>query len=387
MVEKENKIEVITKRDGTEVAFNIDAIEMAIGNAASEVGEIVDAELLAEKVVKRLKGDSVTVEQVQDACVHVLMVSKYKNVAEGYIKHRAERDNIREGKVSVFKDIDDFLNGDNEEVSRENSNKQADQLVTHRDLVAGIVSKHLANSSIPNEILNLHEKGALHCHDKDYFISKGMHNCGVYDFEYMLKHGVKLGDVEIESPKSISTAANVSCQIFSKISGSSYGGQSMHEFDQVLKPYAESSLEKIRKIQTKYNLPDEFVWETLRKEIYDACQTFIYQIQTVTSSNGQSAFTSISLSLSTDPLCKMIKEEYLKCHTNGIGENHKSPIFPKVLYFVEDGVNLKKGDPNYEEFRLALNCSSKHLYPDYIMAPNNREMSGGSENVITPMGA
>ncbi len=385
-MDKGYNLGTVVKRDGEVVAFDIHSIETAIHNSAVESGEVLDVEMLAEKVVSKFKGDSATVEELQDTVVRVLMVSKYKSTAEAYVAYRAKRSAVRDNKSKVFIDIDNFLNGENEEVSRENSNKTAEQLVSHRDLIAGIVSKHVADSTIPKDIQALHEAGAIHCHDKDYFISKGMHNCGVYDFETMLREGVKLGDVEIESPNSVSTAANVSCQIFSKISGSSYGGQSMHEFDNVMLPYVEKSLQKLKDMQAKYDITEEFVEEALRKEVYAACQTLIYQIQTVTSPNGQAAFSSISLSLSTNPLCKLIKEEYLKCHMKGIGPNGKTPIFPKVLYFVEDGVNLVEGDPNYEEFQLAVECSSKHMYPDFIMAPNNREMTGGSKNVITPMG-
>lgn len=381
----ENKIEVIVKRDGGIAAFDINKIAEAIYAASIDAKVELDAEVLAEKVMCKL-GKEPTVEDVQDATVLTLMNSRYKKVAEFYIKHRTRRDDIREGKSPILADIARFLDGSDETHAKENSNKSADQIVSHRDLVAGILSKHMMKTIFDEDVYESHKSGAIHINDGDYVISKGIHNCGVYNFEYMLANGVKLGDVDVETPKSIGTAANVSCQIFSKISGSSYGGQSMHEFDVVMKPYAEKSLTKLKKEQEKYKLPDEYVETSLRKAIYDACQTFIYQIQTVTSNNGQSSFAAISLSLSTDPMCKMIKEEYLKCHMQGIGENHKVPIFPKVLYFVEEGVNLNKGDENYEEFQLALECSSKMLYPDYVMAPNNRKMTGNSENVVTSMG-
>lgn len=376
----------VLKRDGTEDTFCENKIYDAIYEASKACGQTCDVETLTHKVISRLKTEIAPVEVIQDEVVHVLMVSKYKAVAEEYIKYRAARDQVREGKSPILDDISQFLEGTDETHIKENSNKSAEQIVSHRDLIAGILSKHMMKTILDEDVYTAHKKGAIHVHDGDYMISKGIHNCGVYDFPTMLANGVKLGDVEVETPKSVGTAANVACQIFSKISGSSYGGQSMHEFDQVMRPYVEKSLNKIKKVQEKYNLPEEYVEETLRKDIYDACQTFIYQIQTVTSNNGQSSFAAISLSLSTDPLCKMIKEEYLKCHTQGIGKDHKVPIFPKVLYFVEDGVNLNKGDENYDEFQLALKCSSKMLYPDYIMAPNNRTMTGDSENVITSMG-
>lgn len=382
----------VIKRDGTEKPFNNELIFNAVKQAAlrSNLSQEESSNLaatIASKLTKKFEKDERTsVEDIQDSVEKSLMQSAYKDVARSYIEYRHDRDNARIGKSKLFEDIDNFLNGEDESLTKENSNKSAEQLVSHRDLVTGIVSKHLAKNHIPKDIIELHNKGAIHIHDLDYFISKGISNCGVYDFEYMLANGVKLGDVEIESPKSIGTAANVTCQIFSKISGSSYGGQSLHEFDNVMKPYALLSLEKLKSEQRKYGLPEKYIYEKLRKEIYDACQTFIYQIQTVTSNNGQSSFAAISLSLSTDPICKMIKEEYLKCHMNGIGKDHKTPIFPKVLYFVEDGINLNKEDPNYNEFKLAMECSTKQMYPDYIMAPNNRKMTGDSENVITSMG-
>ena len=380
-----NKIETITGRDGTVSVFCEDKIAEAIYAASVDAGEEVEVETIVRKVVGKLSKDP-SVEEVQDAVSHFLMTSRYKTTAESFIAYRALRNEVREGKSAILLDIANSLNGSDDTHTKENSNKDSEQIVSHRDLVAGIVSKHMMKSILGEDVYNAHKKGAIQCHDGDYLISKGIHNCGVYDFKTMLANGVKLGDVEVETPKSVGTAANVACQIFSKISGSSYGGQSMHEFDQVMKPYAEKSLIKITKLRAKYNLPEEFVEETLRKDIYDACQTFIYQIQTVTSNNGQSSFAAISLSLSSDPICKMIKEEYLKCHMQGIGANHKVPIFPKVLYFVEDGVNLNKGDINYEEFQLALKCSSKMYYPDFIMSPNNRVMTGDSKNVVTSMG-
>lgn len=382
---------IVTKRDGQEVEFKSHLIFDAVYKAAQSTGysdyeSHGIADLTTMKVVSKLpKKEKLDVEEIQDVVQHTLMVSKYKKVAEHYISYRKGRDIKREEKSSLIKALGGFLNLTEDTYARENVNKDPVQIVTHRDLIAGIVSKQHAKNILPKHIYEAHEKGILHLHDQDYLITKSIHNCGVYNFEYMLANGVKLGDVEIESPKSVGTAANVMCQILAKISGSSYGGQSVHEFDKVMKPYVEKSLEKLRIKQQKYNLSEEYVQDSLRKEVYDACQLVLYQVQTVSSPNGQSSFFSMSLSLSTDPICKMIKEEYLRCHTNGIGPNHKSPIFPKVLYFVEEGVNLNEGDPNYEEFQMALTCSSKHLYPDYVFAPNNRKMTGFSD-VVTPMG-
>jgi len=378
-------VQYIIKRDGVTEVFCESKLYDAIYSASKACDQACDVEALTHKVISRLKGEVVSVEDVQDTVVHCLMTSKYKLVASEYIKHRSERSLKREMKGDLYKDLQGLLDQTDDEHARANANKAPEQIVSHRDLIAGVVSKQYAKIILPDRVKEAHQKGLVWSHDGDYLISKGIHNCGVYDFEYMLANGVKLGDVEIESPKSVGTAANVICQILSKISGSSYGGQSLHEFDQVLKPYVEKSLDKLRNKQKLYSLPEDYIQEVLRKEVYDACQLVIYQVQTVSSPNGQSSFYSMSLSLSTDPICKMIKEEYLKCHTEGIGPKKQTPIFPKVIYFVEKGVNMDKGDPNYEEYQLALKCTSKRMYPDYVMAPNNRVMTG-SEKMTTPMG-
>lgn len=381
----------VVKRDGREVEWDSRLIFNAVNKAAKAAGMLDQdahscAEVTRSKVVSHIKKEKVSVDEIQDMVEKSLMGSKWKNVAKEYIQFRHDRDMVREDSSDLYKSLSGFLSGTDETYARENANKSATELNTHRDLIAGIVSKHSAKKILPKEVVDSVEKGEIHVHDADYILSKGITNCGVYDFANMLKYGVTLGDVDIEQPKNVQTAANVMCQILCKISGLTYGGQSVHEFDKVLQPYALKTKHKLEEEQKKWGLPDKWLNGKLRKVIYDACQTFLYQSSTCTSPNGQSSFCSISLSLSTDPICKIIKEEYLKCHMDGLGKDHKTPIFPKVLYFVENGTNLQDNDPNHEEFNLALKCSTKRMYPDYISAVNNRKMTGGSQNVISPMG-
>jgi ribonucleoside-triphosphate reductase (formate) len=396
MKDTQSKNLQVLKRDGAVVDFCSDRLYKAVCEASKSTGySEEDSALISvevgDKVINKIlnvakKSVALPVEDIQDMVEVSLMSSRYKDIAKHYISYRHDRDKYRDENGKLYKSLQGFLTLSDDTYARENSNKQPEQIVTHRDLLAGIVSKQYAGTIIPKHIMKEHNLGRIHVHDTDYLISAGIHNCGVYNFEYLLKNGMKLGDVSIESPKSVGTAANIICQALCKISGSSYGGQSIHEFDNLLRPYVLRSLDKLKKKQKRFNLPDEFVEESLRKEVYDACQLVIYQVQTVSSPNGQASFFSMSLSLSTDPTCKMIKEEYLKCHMKGIGPFNETPIFPKVLYFVEDGVNLNEGDPNFDEFQLALQCSSKRMYPDYIMAPNNRKMTGGSKKLVTPMG-
>lgn len=384
----------VIKRDNTVVDFDHHRIENAITQAASRSKEELDIKGLTCAVLNTLHhkinskdlSDHVSVEEIQDVIIDLLINFKMNETAKEFISYRRERSLAREQKNDLTQALNGFLDETDDTYRKENANKAATELSTHRDLIAGIVSKQIAKHILPRHVVESIERGELHVHDLDYILSRGITNCGVYDFPYMLAHGVKLGDVDIESPKNVQTAANVMCQILCKISGVTYGGQSVHEFDQVLRPYVLKTKAKLEMEQKEWGLPDEWLDQKLHKAVYDACQTFLYQSTTCTSPNGQASFCSISLSLAVDPICKLVKEEYLKCHMNGLGAKHKTPIFPKVLYFAENGVNLNEGDPNYDEFQLAIKCSTERMYPDYISAVNNRRMTGGSENVISPMG-
>ena len=387
---KEKILKVVTqviKRDGVIAQFDNNRIYLAIQKAANAASQTVEnIEDLVSKITSKFEGkEQVTVEDIQNAVEHTLLVSKYKETAKKYIEYRHERDLARQAKSKLMQDVEGFLSQVSDEFVKENANKAAGLVPTHRDLLAGILSKNYAAQILPKEVYEAHKLGKIHMHDLDYIVTPSIHNCGVYNFDDMLTNGYHLNDAKLESPKSVGIATTQLSQVFSQISGASYGGQSCHKYDELLRPYAIKSLEKLQAEAKEYNLPDEWVWKKLRKEIYDAHQTFIYQISTISGPNGQSSFCTISLSLSTDPICKMIKEEYFKCHMAGLGKDGRTSIFPKVIYFLEEGINLNKEDPNYEEFKLAMKCSAKRLYPDYIMAPNNRKMTGAND-VISNMG-
>lgn len=377
----------VIKRDGVVAQFDNNRIYLAIQKAANAASQTIEnIEDLVSKITSKFEGkEQVTVEDIQSAVEHTLLVSKYKETAKKYIEYRHERDLARQAKSKLMRDVEGFLSQSSDEFIKENANKSAGIVPTHRDLLAGIMSKNFAAQILPKDVYEAHSIGAIHVSDLDYLITPSIHNCGVYNFEDMLANGYHLNDAKLDSPKSIGIATTQLSQVFSQISGASYGGQSCHKYDELLRPYAIKSLEKLQIEAKEYNLPEEWVWKKLRKEIYDAHQTFIYQISTISGPNGQSSFSTISLSMSDDPICRMIKEEYLKCHMAGLGKDGRTSIFPKVIYFLEEGINLNEGDPLYEEFQLALECTAKRFYPNYIMAPNNRKMTGAPD-VITNMG-
>lgn len=395
---------LVVKRDGRKVGFATKYITDAILMAAARTGNpIPDLGHVIANIEKKLEGkEEIHVEAIQDIVEKALMNSKYKDVAKEYISYRKERDIAREGGSKLLKDIEEFINQSSDEFLKENANKEAGVVSTHRDLLAGILSKHIAITQLlPKDVAEAHLRGVIHFHDADYFLSP-LTNCQNCDYEDMLEHGFKIGDAQISKPKSIGVATTILTQIAQAVSSSQYGGQSHAHIDKGLAQYVKASEDKLKKESTDIaiSLGDEnsqwlnntwikdWVHEKLQKEVYDAMQSLLYQINTLTTSNGQSPFITISLGLDTSYYGRMITEQYLKVHLEGIGENKATPVFPKVVFFLEDGINLKEGDANYDLKKLAIQCSTKRIYPDYISVPKNKEITGVSEQAlpVTPMG-
>lgn len=401
----------VRKRDGRIEDWNGEKIVVAVSKSLKESGEkIPDEGGLIEKIKNACLKNADTDNTIHVAELHkivemTLMKSKCKLTARKYIEYRSQRDMQRLRTSQIMKEVNGLNNESDPDVLNQNANKASRILSTHRDFLAGIISKECAKEFMTDEIRMAHGI-KIYCHDQDYALTPGLHNCGIYDYGTMLKDGFRLGNADIEPPKSIGTACTVLSQIASTISSSSYGGQTMHRFSEMLRPYAIKSLKKqLRKesvafknvrdrIRDKVNRSElravqkdfqKIAWGNFRKEVYDAMQTFIYQINTICGTNGQSAFCAISLYPSTDKICRLITEEYFKCHMNGLGAEHRTPVFPKVLYFVESGKNLEQDTENYDELCLAIECSTKRMYPDYIMVDSNKKMTGCSD-VMSAMG-
>jgi anaerobic ribonucleoside-triphosphate reductase len=381
----------VIKRDGRTEAFDFDRIIEAIDKASARTNEEPDIDFLVGVVEDIMdmrfcwKDSTITVQEIHEIVEDVLM-RHAPEVAREYIKHRQERDIAREGSSKLLKDIEAFIDQSSEEYLRENANKSAGVVSTHRDLLAGIMSKHFALTQIlPKDVVEAHVKGAIHVHDNDYCLSP-LTNCLLVNYEDMLENGFKIGDASIEKPKSIGTACTILTQIAQAVSSSTYGGQSHAHIDSGLKQYAVMTYSKYWDEARKYSLPFTWVTESTKKAVYDAMQSLLYQVNTLTTSNGQSPFITISLGLDTDYFGRMITEQYLKVHMKGIGKEEATPVFPKVVFFLQEGVNMNPGDPNYDLKQLAIECSSKRIYPDYIAVPKNKEISGVESIPVTPMG-
>lgn len=382
----------VIKRDGCEEIFDSLKIKAAVEAALFSAGKINNEKIsksIVEKVVKAIGNvETISVEDIHKLVENTLMCSKTtRDAARKYIEFRHDRDNFREGKGKLYSDISGFLDQSAEEFTRENANKPANLVNSHRDLLAGILSKHVAVSQIlPKGLANWHNEGYGHIHDLDYLISP-LTNCCLVNYRDMLENGFKIGNAKIEKPKSIGVATTVLTQIIQAVASSQYGGQTCAHIDEGLKQYAELTYLKNKKILNEVGCYDEVkVMHMTDQDIYDAMQTLLYQVNTLMSVNGQSPFITISLGLDTSVFGRMITKNYFKVHTGGLGKDCVTPVFPKVVFFLKDGVNMKEGDPNYDLKQLAMNCCVERIYPDFISVPLNKEVTGSSDGKVTSMG-
>lgn len=379
----------VLKRDGSTEEFNENKLRTAIKLSAASAGEVLNAadlDVIVNRIQDKLHDEVLQIENIQTVVENVLMASKYKNIARSYIQYRHDRDKIREGKSKLFEDINSFLEQRNKDLTNENANKDAKCVNTHRDLLAGILSKHTAiNQILPEHIAKWHQEGYGHFHDLDYLISP-LTNCCLINYRDMLENGFKIGNASIEKPKSFSVACTVITQIVQAVSSSQYGGQSLAHIDYGLEPYVEASYNKLLEQQKEFELSDEYINKVLEKEVYDGCQTLLYQINSLISVSGQCPFVTISLGLNTSWFGKLITKSYLEVHKKGLGKDGITPIFPKVIFFLEEGTNMKTEDPNYDMKVLAMETAAKRIYPDFISVPLNRKVTGSTAEPVTSMG-
>ncbi len=388
----------VIKRDGTTCDFDRKKIAVAIGKANSAVDfedRITDAQITAivDDIASRHRM-RVLVEDIQDMVEEKLMELQKYQLMKAYILYRYERALIRKANTTD-ESILSLIRNSNKDVMEENSNKNARTASTQRDLIAGEVSKDLTKRILlPEHISKAHEEGAIHFHDADYFLQP-IFNCCLINIKDMLENGTVMNGKMIESPKSFQTACTITTQIIASVASSQYGGQSVNiaHLGKYLRRTKNKYVEQCDKEfgatlddATKKHFVDMRVKEALKAGV----QTIQYQINTLMTTNGQSPFVTLFLYLDEkDEYIEenaMIIEEILKQRYEGI-KNEKgvfvTPAFPKLIYVLDENNCLKGGKYDYLT-RLAVKCSSKRLYPDYISAKKMRENYEG--NVFSPMG-
>lgn len=389
---------IVIKRDGQEVNYNRSKIIVAIGKANEEVPEeerISNQEI--EEIVSYVetrKRKRILVEDIQDIIEQKLMALGKFDLAKRYIVYRYTRELVRRANTTDDS-ILSLIKNSNKEVMEENSNKNATAASTQRDLIAGEVSKDLTKRLLlPEKIAKAHEEGILHFHDADYFVQP-IFNCCLINIQDMLDNGTVMNGKLIESPKSFQVACTVMTQIISAVASSQYGGQSVDL--KHLGKYLRKSHDKYEKAY-RAHFGDEFdddtieklVQDRLKDELKSGVQTIQYQINTLMTTNGQSPFVTLFLNLDENNEYieenAMIVEEILRQRLEGI-KNEKgvyvTPAFPKLIYVLDENNCLKGGKYDYIT-KLAVKCSAKRMYPDYISAKKMRENYEG--NVFSCMG-
>ncbi len=382
MGEKEYKLNVVVKRDGEEVAADVHSIEMAISNAASESGELLDAEVLADKVMGKFKGDSATVEEVQDQVVRTLMTSKFKKTAECYVAYRTRRDMVREMKEDLFVDIDSLINQNGAELLTENANRDARIIPTVKSLVAESVGKHYARKyMLPKEVIEAHDSGDIHVHDLGEFLYP-MFNCMLIDLETMLKGGFSMGNAKVESPSNILTACSVAAQVVTAVGSHIYGGNTLPNLDKTFKPYVEKTYNKHYEFAVEneevFGIKDKDAYAKLmtKTDCVNGIQSLYYQVNTIVSSQGQTVFCTFTCGDGVSWEERLIQECILRQQMEGLGKEKSTFVFPKLVFQVRKGVNFEEDSPNYDMFQLASECSSKRLYPDALFMDTLQEKVG-----------
>lgn len=388
----------VIKRDNSVCDFDRKKIAIAI----SKANQAVDVEeRITDKQIESIVDDiasrhrlRVLVEDIQDMVEEKLMEMQKYQLMKAYMIYRYERALIRKANTTD-ESILSLIKNSNKDVMEENSNKNARTASTQRDLIAGEVSKDLTRRLLlPKHISKAHDEGAIHFHDADYFLQP-IFNCCLINIKDMLENGTVMNGKMIESPKSFQTACTITTQIIASVASSQYGGQSVNIAH--LGKYLRRTRDKyVQQCEEQFgNTIDEktknsFVDMRVKESLKAGVQTIQYQINTLMTTNGQSPFVTLFMYLDeNDEYIEenaMIIEEILKQRYQGI-KNEKgvyvTPAFPKLIYVLDENNCLKGGKYDYLT-RLAVKCSSKRLYPDYISAKKMRENYEG--NVFSPMG-
>ena len=368
----------IVKRDGHIVDYDPEKIRIAIGKANNEVKgkDKVSKEQIEEiiKYIEELNKKRILVEDIQDIIEEKLMALGKYTLAKKYITYRYTRELVRKANTTD-KSIKELIEGENEYWNSENSNKNAEVVTTQRDYLAGITSTDITRRFLlPEDIVEAHDKGIIHFHDADYFAQNALHNCELINLDDMLQNGTVINGVMIEKPHRFITAATIATQIILAVTSSSYGGATVSLTH--LAPFVRLSYEKYLKKYQERNLSEEeckkFAMQDTKKEVEDGVQTFNYQVNSMTNTNGQAPFLSVCMYLGETDEYKdelaMVIEEFLKQRILGF-KNEKgvyiTPAFPKLLYVLEED-NIREGTKYWYLTKLAAECTAKRMVPDYI---------------------
>lgn len=391
MIRSDKMCKTVIKRDGTKVKFERAKIGKAILKAYNEVysdTSDINAELASDictDVCRKLETMSeFSVEDIQDI-VETTLMDYDRNVAKAYIKYRYKRSLVRQSNTTD-KSILELIDGVNDYWNNENSNKNATLATTQRDYLAGITSTDISQRFLlPSDVVEAHKQGIIHFHDMDYF-AEHISNCCLVNLEDMLQNGTMINKVKIEKPHRLITATTIATQIITAVASSQYGGTSITLTH--LAPFVRDSyiyhLNKYKDRGLDYDKSVEFARLDTKKEIEDSVQTFNYQINSMSTTNGQTPFLTVFMYLGEtneykEELAALIKE-FIKQRILGLkNENgvYVTPAFPKLIYVLEED-NIRKGSKYWDITIEAAKCTAKRLVPDYISEKKMKELKEGN---------
>ena len=403
----------VIKRDGSVVEFDRNRIINAIRKTFEQASREPNMKLL-EKIasqVEDLPDKVLSVEQIQDIVVKKLMASSEKDIAMSYQSYRTLKAEIREREKGIYKQIGELVDASNEKLLSENANKDAKTISVQRDLLAGISSRdYYLNKIIPEHIKLAHIKGEIHLHDLDYLLFRET-NCELVNIEAMLRGGCNIGNAKMLEPNSVDVAVGHIVQIIASVSSNTYGGCSIPYLDRALVRYikktfkkhflrgakyiddlSEEQIEELKKqdleysneeIKNKYPKTYEYSVDMTEESVKQAMQGLEYEINSLSTVNGQTPFTTIGIGTETSWEGRLVQKYVLKTRMAGFGAKKETAIFPKIVYAMCEGLNLNEGDPNWDISQLAFECMTKSIYPDILFITEEQLKN---ETVVYPMG-
>lgn len=379
----------VIKRDCTEARFEkkkiYDAIMKAMKNGSGIIKPKI-AESIADEIYEENKNKSdISISEIESLVYDKLITKKQRLTAKAYEGYRSIREFQRENMNTTDEQISELLSGSSDYWNNENSNKNPKLLTTQRDYMAGILSTDITRRFLlPPEIVQAHDEGMIHFHDADYYAQNAISNCCLINLEDMLQNGTCINKVTIDKPHRLITATTIATQIITAVTSSQYGGATITLTH--LAPFVRDSfniyMEKHKNRGLTYQQCLEFAREDIKKEIADSVQTFNYQVNSMTTTNGQSPFLSVFMYLGETEEYKeelaMLIEEFLKQRIQGLKNEegvYVTQAFPKLLYVLEP-CNINKDGNYFYLTKLAAECTAKRMVPDYISEKVMLELKG-----------
>ena len=403
----------VIKRDGSVIEFDKKRIINAISKTFIQASREPNMKLI-EKIatqVEELPSKVLSVEEIQDIVVKKLMASSEKDIAMSYQSYRTLKAEIRDREKGIYKQISELVDASNEKLLSENANKDAKTISVQRDLLAGISSRdYYLNKIVPKHIKLAHIKGEIHLHDLDYLLFRET-NCELVNIETMLRGGCNIGNAKMLEPNSVDVAVGHIVQIIASVSSNTYGGCSIPYLDRALVRYIkktfkkhflrgakyiddlkEEEIEELKKedleysnlfIKNKYPKTYEYSVDMTEESVKQAMQGLEYEINSLSTVNGQTPFTTIGIGTETSWEGRLVQKYVLKTRMAGFGAKKETAIFPKIVYAMCEGLNLNEGDSNWDISQLAFECMTKSIYPDILfITPEQLK----NETVVYPMG-